>query len=486
MAVGAVRKGEPMPGAPEAPSSTGPHRGGRVPLGERLGLHRPELRAWALYDWANSAVVTTIIAAVYPIYFYRVAGAGLPEGLATQRFAIATFLAMLGLAILAPILGAVADRWAVKKRLLAVFLTAGSMATAGMFFIQPGDWLLALVLLVIVELSVASTFVFYDALLPHIAAHDEVDRVSTTGYALGYLGGGLLLALNLAWIERPQWFGLPHGESLTAAQSTLPTRLAFLSVAVWWAVFSIPLFLRVPEPAVDEAVSSRSGQSRLQQSWAQLKSMVDALRQYNQAGRMLLAFLLYNEGIGTIIKMAAIYGAELGLKTGSMVGSMLIVQFVGIPCTVLFGALAGKLGAKRSIYLGLGVYLGIAALGYFMQSEWHFLALALLVGMVQGGTQGLSRSLFASLIPRQRSAQFFSLFALSEKLAGLLGPGLFVATIALTGSSRYAIASVVLFFVTGGLLLSRVDVGQGRRAAEVADKRNDERSPIANRSTYGT
>ena len=430
----------------------------------RLGLGRPELRAWALYDWANSAVVTTIISAIFPIYFYRVAGAGLPDGVATQRFAIATLVAMVGLALLAPILGAVADRRAVKKKLLGIFLSIGVTATASMFFIHTGDWLLALAIFAIVEFSLAGTFVFYDSLLPHIAAHEEIDRVSTIGYALGYLGGGVLLALNLAWIQYPQWFGLPHGDGLTEAQATLPSRLAFLSVAVWWVVFSIPLFLKIHEPAVETVVAGPRQSHG--QTLMQLGSTLAALRNYRNAGLMLAAFLIYNEGIGTIIKMAAIYGAEIGLGTAAMVGSILLVQFVGIPCTILFGALAGKLGAKPSIFLGLIIYFGIAILGYVMRTDAQFLALAVLVGTVQGGTQALSRSLFASLIPTQKSTQFFALFALSEKLAGMLGPGLFVVVIALTGSSRHAIVSVIAFFIIGALLLSRVDVVQGRAAAQ--------------------
>jgi MFS transporter, UMF1 family len=433
---------------------------------ERLGLHRPELRAWAMYDWANSAVVTTIIAAVFPIYFYNVAGADLPEGVATQRFAIATVIAMVSLAVLAPVLGAVADLAALRKKLLAVFLLIGASATAGMFFIYTGDWLFALILFIIVELSVAATFVFYDSLLPHIARPDEIDRVSTTGYALGYVGGGTLLALNLAWIEFPQWFGLPHGENLTDAQATLPARLAFLSVAVWWLAFSIPLFLKVPEPAAQPNAQTAGQRQPLRRAFAQLRSTIGALRTYRQAGWMLLAFLVYNEGIGTIIKMAAIYGAEIGLDPSAMIASILIVQFVGIPCTVLFGTLAGWIGAKRSILLGLTVYLGIAFIGYVMQTAAQFLMLALLVGMVQGGTQALSRSLFASLIPKPRSAEFFALFALSEKIAGTLGPGLFALMIALTGSSRYAIVSVIVFFVVGGLLLIQVDVEEGRRTVQ--------------------
>jgi UMF1 family MFS transporter len=433
---------------------------------KRLGLNRRELRAWALYDWANSAVMTTIIAAVFPIYFYRVAGADLPEGIGTRRYAVATLIAMAGLALLAPILGPLADQSAIKKKLLGLFLSVGASAAAGMFFVHTGDWFLALTLFVIVELAVAGTFVFYDSLLPHIAAHDEIDRVSTTGYALRYLGGGALLALNLAWIAHPEWFWLPHGDNLTESQTTLPERLAFLSVAIWWVVFSIPLFLSVPEPVVRPTAGSRGNRPSLRQSFKQSLATIGWLREYRQAGTMLGAFLIYNEGIGTIIKMAAIYGAEIGLGSRAMIGSILLVQFIGIPCTLLFGALAGKLGTKPSIFVGLTVYLGIALLGYVMRSEAQFLMLAILVAMVQGGTQALSRSLFASLIPKQKSTQLFALFALSEKLAGILGPALFVVMIAWTGSSRNAIVSVMLFFLGGGYLLSRVDVAQGRAAVQ--------------------
>jgi UMF1 family MFS transporter len=432
-------------------------------------MHRPELRAWAIYDWANSAVICTIISAIFPIYFSRVAGANLPVGAATQQFAIATLIAMAGLALLGPVLGVLADYVAIKKKLLSVFLGIGAAATAAMFFIHTGDWLLALILFVIVELCVAGTLVFYDSLLPHIATSAEIDRVSTTGYALGYLGGGVLLALNLAWIQFPQWFGLPDGENLTERQATLPTRLAFLSVAIWWLIFSIPLLVTVPEPAVPASERRQGFPELLRQSFQQVLSTVTALREYRQAGLMLLSFLVYNEGIGTIIKMAAIYGAEIHLDTSAMIGSILLVQFIGVPCTVIFGTVAGKIGTKASIFAGLVVYFGIAILGFAMTSESQFLVLAVLVGIVQGGTQALSRSLFASLIPKQRSAQFFSLFALSEKLAGILGPALFVATIALTGSSRYAIVSVILFFIVGGFLLSRVNVAEGRAEVQ-ADK----------------
>ena len=214
-----------------------------------LGLHRRELRAWAMYDWANSAAMTTIITAVFPTYFSRVAAADFSPVQATARLGLATTIGMVFIAVLSPFLGPFADRTAAKKRLLGGFVLLGSAAVALLFFVERGDWKLASFLFVIINITLNGSFVFYDALLPHIASNDEIDRVSTAGYALGYVGGGILLALNLAWILHPGWFGLPSGEGLTASQQTLPSRLAFLSVAIWWLVFSIPLFRRVPEPA---------------------------------------------------------------------------------------------------------------------------------------------------------------------------------------------------------------------------------------------
>src|SRR5262245_36893217 len=221
---------------------------GIIPILEPLGLSRPELRAWAMYDWANSAMVCTIITAVFPIYYSKVAFAGSPPEAASRSLAVATTIGMVLIAVLSPILGAFADYTAQKKRLLGIFLALGLASVAAMYFIHTGDWLLASILFVLANIGANGSFVFYDALLPHIARDDEIDRVSTAGYALGYLGGGLLLALNLAWLQRPAWFGLPSGEGLGESQATLPARLAFLSVAVWWLVFSIPLFRRVPEP----------------------------------------------------------------------------------------------------------------------------------------------------------------------------------------------------------------------------------------------
>jgi MFS transporter, UMF1 family len=436
----------------------------------RVGLDRPELRAWALYDWASSAMQTTIMVAVFPIYFVKVAGAGLPESGATQRLAAVNTLALVVIALVSPVLGAISDYRATKKRLLAVFMLIGVAAVLGMFFVGRGDLDLASALFAVSLIGVAGSFVFYEALLPHIARPGEIDRISTAGYALGYLGGGVLLAFNLAWIQRPDWFGLPSGAGLTQSQATLPIRLAFVSVAIWWVIFSLPLFRRVSEPPATLEPGERRGANPVHTAFARLASTFRELRSYRHAFLMLLAFLIYNDGIQTIIKMATAYGTELGIGQNALIGAILLVQFVGIPCSVLFGSLAARIGAKRALFLGLLAYTAISVLGYFMKTATHFYALAGLVGMVQGGTQALSRSLFASMIPRHQSGEFFGFFSVFEKFAGIFGPLIFAATIAATGSSRNAILSVILFFAVGALLLWPVDVAEGQRVARAADQ----------------
>jgi MFS transporter, UMF1 family len=373
------------------------------------------------------------------------------------------------LAILSPVLGAVSDYVAAKKRLLGASMLVGAAAVAGMFFVQQGDYRLALVLFVISLIGATASTVFYDALLPHIASEDEIDRVSSAGYAVGYIGGGLLLALNLAWILKPEWFGLPSGPNLSDSDKSLPTRLAFLSVAVWWVVFSIPLFRRVPEPPRTREPDEIRGGNVLVVPFVRVAETFQALRGYKQAFLMLLAFMIYNDGIQTIQKMAAPYGKELGIADSVLIASILVVQFVGFPFAFLFGAIANRIGAKRAIFIGLVVYAGISILGFYMRSATHFVLLSVLVATVQGGTQALSRSLFASLIPPHKSGEFFGFYSVFEKFASIFGPLLFSVTIATTGSSRNAILSVIFFFVMGAIVLSRVRVKEGQAAARAAD-----------------
>ena len=428
---------------------------------QRLGLVRPELRAWAMYVWANSAMAATIVTAVFPVYYGQVACQGLPPAVATQRHALATTLALLCVAFSAPFLGALADARPWKKRFLAGFMSAGILACAGMFFVGPGDWLLGAALFCIANIGASGSFVFYDALLPHVARPQEMDRVSAAGYALGYLGGGLLLLFDVALIRFPTWFGLPDPAAGGSA-ATLPTRLAFVSVAVWWLLFALPLLRRVPEPPLN-VHARRTGAVR--DAFGQLRHTIAALRHHRHAGLMLVAFLLYNDGILTIIRMSTIYGSEIGLPTNQLLLAILIVNFVGVPFAVLFGVLAGRIGAKRAIHYALALFACISYIGYRLSSPAEFFLLALLVSMVLGGTQALSRSLFASMIPKSRSSEFFAFFAVAEKFAGLLGPALFAVLIASTGSSRAAVLATVGFFVVGALLLARVDVTAGRSAA---------------------
>lgn len=429
---------------------------------ERIGLHRPELRAWAFYDWANSAFVLVIITAIFPIYFQKVVAAEFSPEEATAYFAWATTIALAIVAISSPLLGALADHLAIRKRLLGVFVLIGSAATAGLFTVHQGDWLTGLVYFAIGNVCVLLSFVFYDSLLPHIASAGEMDRVSAAGYALGYLGSGLLLVLILIVIGQPELFGL--------ADAGAATRVGFLTVAVWWIIFTIPLMSGVREPGCARTSPHHSRSAALSASFQRLLATLRELRgNHRQAFLTLLAMLIYNDGINTIIRMATIYAATLQLPEDKVIVAVLLVQFVGIPFSVLFGLLAGRIGTRPAILVGLGVYMIIPIIAFRMETIEEFYAVATLVAMVQGGTQAMSRSLFASLIPRVRSSELFGFYSLSDKFSGIFGPLIFSLMITLTGSSRHAVLSVIVFFVVGAIILARVNLDEGRRQAEQLD-----------------
>ena len=420
--------------------------------------HKRIVNAWCMYDWANSAFATSIMAALLPPYFSNVAAASLPKARATSLWGYSVALAMLVAACLGPILGAIADHTGGKKRSLRVFLIIAVVFTGLLFFIQEGDWMAAMVFYVLASIGNAGANVFYDSLLPHVAKREEIDQVSARGYAFGYLGGGLLLILNMMWFLKPDWFGFADGNAAV--------RASFLSVAVWWVLFSVPLFRRVPEPPAaghDGTVSAiKAGMARLQQTFHEIQ-------RYKELFKFLVAFWLYSDGIGTIIKMATIYGAEIGIGSADLAGALLLTQVVGVPFTFAFGAIAKKLGTKRSIILGLGVYSIISIMGYFMAEPWHFWVLAGLVGTVQGGAQALSRSLFGSMTPKARSAEFYGFFDISSKFAGIAGPLLFGIVGALVGSSRWSIVSLVVFFIVGAWLLRGVNEKEGIAVARAVD-----------------
>ena len=438
---------------------------------ERVGLHRPELRAWALYDWANSAFFTTVVTALFPLFYKQVAADGRSDVL--ESYSSLTMWSMLAIASVGPLLGALADTTGRKKVFLGAFVALGVLATAAMWFIERGEWRFASWLFVAGNVGVAGSFVFYDSLLPSVARAHELDRVSTTAYALGYLGGGLLLALNVTWILKPEWFGMSAG-------TTVPTRLAFVSVALWWAAFSIPLFRRVPEPPQrferDEGPGGRPGERAfghaVRDALRRLGETAREVRRYRQVALLLAAMLLYNDGINTIIRIATLYGSELGISNGQLITAVLLVQFIGFPCALGFGRLADRFGAKRTVMLGLGVYVGITLLAWRMTETYEFYLLAIGVGLVMGGTQALTRSLFASMVPAHKSGEFFGLFGVLERFSAVLGPLCFGLAIEWSGSRRAGVLPLIGFFVLGALLLACVDVEAGRRAARDSEVSN--------------
>jgi UMF1 family MFS transporter len=428
---------------------------------ERVGMHRRELRAWAMYDWANSAFMTTVIAAIFPIFFASEAAAGLDSATALSRYSWAATLAVLAVAVITPVLGAMADYSAVKKKMLGAFLLVGTGATAAMYLIARGQWLFALALFVLANIGAFGSMAFYDSLLPHIASQEEADRVSSAGYAVGYLGGGLLLALNLAWIQWPAAWGLA-GEGQAA-------RLSFLSVAVWWLLFSVPIFRSVPEPPRALEADEQATENPVTVAVKRVRETFGELRTFRQAFLLLVAFAIYNDGINTIIRVAVIYGSQIGVPSSALVTTVLMIQFVGVPFTFLFGMMASRVNAKSAIFLSLVIYTVISILGFFLKTTWQFYALGFLVATVQGGSQALSRSMFATMIPRHKSSEFFAFFGIFEKFTGVLGPAIFGWIVLVTGSGRLAILSIIAFFVVGGGLLAFVNVEEGRRAAREAE-----------------
>jgi len=404
-----------------------------------------------MYDWANSAFATIVMAAVLPIYYSQVAGAGLPGNTATAYWGYTTAGALLITALLAPIMGAIADYSGVKKKLLLTFAALGIFATALLYFVTTGDWLMASLFFIIGNIGFATSEVFYNSLLPHVAGTEKIDQVSTKGYALGYLGGGILLGINVLMIE-------------LMSDTLLATRLSFITVSIWWAIFTIPLLRNVREPKVKEKTGPHI--NPFTGGFKRIGATFKELRNYRQLFLFLVAFWIYNDGIGTIIKMAAIYGAEIGIGQTALIGALLMTQFVGIPFSFAFGRLARLIGAKNSIMLGLFVYTLISIGGYFMETALHFWILAFLVGTVQGGTQALSRSFFGAMLPKSKTGEFYGFYGMSSKFAGIFGPLVFAIVSQIAGSSRLSIVSLIVFFIVGGFLLSRVDEKKGIESAQ--------------------
>jgi UMF1 family MFS transporter len=362
---------------------------------------------------------------------------------------------MLLVALAGPALGALADVTHWKKLLTGVFTLLGIAASMSLVWVKGSAYWAGSLVFAVGIIGFAGANVFYESLLPHVAREADLDRVSTKGYALGYVGGGILLVLNLLWLSHPTWFFMPNQD--------FALRACFVSVGVWWALFSWPLFRNVPEP------ESARGKCRtgnvFKESFGQLGRTLRQLGRYRQLTLFLVAFWIYNDGISTIIKLAVAFGDEIGIGQNDLMLALVITQFVGIPCAFAFGRLGPWLGTKRAIFVGISVYVLICVFGFFMKTATQFYALAIMVGLVQGGTQALSRSMFARMVPKGQSAEFFGFFSTGEKFAGILGPFLFGLIAQLTGSSRWGILSVTLFFFIGAFVLLWVDEAEGQRVA---------------------
>ena len=417
--------------------------------------------AWCLYDVGNSAFATTAMAAVLPVYFTTVAGADLPPAVATSHWGYANSLAMALTALSAPVLGAIADAGAGRKRLLALFAGLGAASIAAVACTGPGQWLAVALLYVLGRMAFSASIVVYDALLPHVADPEQLDRVSAKGFAWGYLGGGILLAAQLVVIRHPAWVGLPD--------ATAATRLAFVSVGVWWIVFTVPLMRTVPEGrlAAGAGEGTTGGVAAIVRGFRLLQRTAKELRRYREAWKFLAAFWLYNDGIGTIVVMAAAFGAELGLDRSALIAAILLVQFLGFPFSLLFGRLAGRIGARNAILIGLFGYTLLCGGAWFLRTERDFFLLAIGVSAFQGGCQALSRSLFARMIPAERSAEFFGFYDVSSKFAGIVGPFLLATVARATGSSRLGVVALIVLFLAGMAVLSRVDPERGRTEAAI-------------------
>jgi len=422
------------------------------------------INSWCMYDWANSAFATTVMAGFFPLFFKEYWSAGVSTNESTALLGLANSLAAVLIAVLAPVLGAIADQGSLKKRFLIFFAYLGVLMTASLFLVQQGQWMLAALVYALGNIGYSGANVLYDSLLTNVASEENVDYVSSKGYALGYLGGGLLFTLNVVMYLKPGLFGLADGATAV--------RVSFVTVALWWGLFTIPLIKWVPELKR----TLPSGQKLVAAGFRQFGNTFRKIRHLKVLFLFLLAYWLYIDGVDTIIRMAVDYGMSIGFEASSLIVALLIVQFVGFPAALAFGWLGKRWDVKKAIYLAIGVYLGVTIFATTITRQVEFYILAIMIALVQGGIQALSRSYYSRLIPKNQSGEFYGFYNMLGKFAAIIGPvligvaGLFareVLGLSEILSSRVSIASVSVLFIAGGLLLTRVDEEQGRREAGI-------------------
>jgi UMF1 family MFS transporter len=409
--------------------------------------------AWALYDVANSSFATTVMAAFFPIFLKQYWAADLPVTESTFWLGAVSSAAALVALVLSPLLGSLSDAGGWKKPLLALFASLGIAMTAGLFWTGRGDWELAVLLYGLGLVGFSTGMVFYDSLLPSVTSPVRFERISAFGVGLGYLGGGGLFAFNVLMTQKPEWFGL--------ADAAVAVRMSFLTVAVWWLVFTLPLLLIVPEPTVRRG----QGLATIVAGLAQLRATFRHVRELRIVALFLCAYWLYIDGVDTVVLMAVDYGMALGFDAGGLMLALLVTQAVGIPATLAYGWLGERYGARPGILAGLGAYALLVLWGSQMTEQWEFYGIAAGIGLVQGGVQALSRALYARLVPKEKAGEFFGFFNLLSKFAAVLGPLLVGMVSEATGQPRLSILSLLVLFGAGALLLWKVDVREGERRA---------------------
>lgn len=407
---------------------------------------KKKIYSWALYDWANSTFSTTVMAGFFPVFFKTYWSQGTEAVVTTARLGIALSVGSLLIALISPTLGAMADIRGCKKLFCGLFMLIGVTSTACLAVIPAGDWVLAILAFSSAMMAFNASSVFYDALLPSVAKRSELDRVSSLGFSLGYLGGGVLFAFNVVMFLKPHLFGFEN--------EIQAVKVSFLTVAVWWLVFSIPLLKNVPEPVVENVKDDIFALTR--KSIFKLNQTLRSVYRNKNLFYFILAYWLYIDGVYTVMTMAVDFGISIGFESKDLIAALLITQFVGFPFALLFGFWAQRFGCRKlilSCLVGYGITLIFASQ---MTVAWHFYVLAAVIGMVQGGVQSLSRSFFAKMVPQAQTGEYFGLFNLIGKFASIFGPLVVAAGAWLTRDSRLSMLGLLVLFIIGGTLLWKV------------------------------
>ena len=426
---------------------------------------------WALYDWANSAFATTVMAGFFPIFFKQYWSYGADVNVSTAQLGFGNSIASLIVAIMAPILGAIADKGSAKKKFLVFFAYLGVLMTAALFLVQRGQWGWAIFIYAMGIIGFSGANVFYDSLLPGIVSEERIDYVSGLGFSMGYLGGGLLFLINVLMTLMPQKFGLPDAAAAV--------RFSFLSVALWWGLFTFFTIFWVSEK--NGVSTEKTADNTVVAGFRQFAGTFKKMRHLKVVFTFLLAYWFYIDGVDTIIRMAVDYGLSLGFDSNDLIIALLIVQFIGFPAALVFGKLGERWSVRKSIYLAIAIYMAVAVWGAMMTQKTEFYILAMVIGLVQCGIQALSRSYYSRLIPKNKAAEYYGFYNMLGKFAAILGPalmsivGLFVRRILMPPAptaeqmetvgriaSRWGIGSILLLFLIGGILLYFVDEKKGK------------------------